>query len=405
MTDVRWIECPDCGLLQSLPPPRAGHVRHCRRCNASFGHGLNWGDAAPALALTALVLFLLSNFFPLMGIEFAGRAQEVHLVSGIGGLADYDLTPLALLVLVISILAPLGRVLALSFVLMQLRGGRPPSSYLPTLLRWAEILRPWAMLDVFLVGALVSLTKLHELVSIEIDVGFWTLGLLVLALAAFDMVTDRRALWDVVSPPPPLGETPTSPEWIGCRECGLVQREAPRCSRCLSALHRRKPDSLHRSAALVVTGLVLYLPANLYPVITFISFGRGTPATIMGGVLEMANGSDWPLALIVFAASVAVPLLKLLGLALLHYSVRRRSRRWLMDRTRLFRLIELVSRWSSVDIFVAALLTALVALGNLVSVEPGLGVLAFGAVVLTTMLATEFFDPRLIWDAAGANDV
>jgi paraquat-inducible protein A len=156
---------------------------------------------------------------------------------------------------------------------------------------------------------------------------------------------------------------------------------------------------------LVFTGLVLYIPANLYPVMTVVSFGRRGSATIMGGVIELLNGSDWPLALIVFVASVAVPLLKLVGLAWLLISTRIGILTRLENRTRLYRLIELVSRWSTVDIFVAALLTALVTLGNVATIEPGLGALAFGAVVFVTMLATDCFDPRLIWDVAGANNV
>ncbi len=410
MTPAVWIDCPDCGLLQPLPPPMDGHSRRCHRCRASFGHGLTWGDAAPALAVTAMILFLLANFFPLMGIELAGREQSVRLESGVGGLAAHDLAPLAIFVLILSILAPLGRIAALGVVLVNLRHanlrhGPPLPAYLAPLLSWAERLRPWAMLDVFLIGALVSLTKLHDLARITIGIGFWALGLLVLALAAFDMVTDRRALWDRIHPPTRMIAVPPGERWLGCRECGLVQPSSERCARCGVRLHRRKPDSLNRTAALVVTGFVLYLPANLYPVLTLISFGRGTPETILGGVIEMLNGADWPLALIVFTASILVPLLKLIGLGWLLLSIQLGLRRRLVDRTRLYRLIELISRWSSVDIFVAALLTALVALGNLVTIEPGLGVLAFGAVVLVTLLATECFDPRLIWDAAGANDV
>lgn len=405
MTPAIWIDCPDCGLLQSLPEPKPGHGRHCQRCGLSFGHGLSWQDAAPALALTVLIMFLLANFFPLMGIELAGREQSVRLGSGVSGLAAHDLAPLAIFVLILSILAPLGRVVALGLVLVNLRHDRPVPAYLAPLLSWAERLRPWAMLDVFLVGALVSLTKLHDLARIDIGIGFWALGLLVLALAVFDMVTDRRALWDRISPPARLAAIPKDEVWLGCRDCGMVQPIALRCVRCRVRLHRRKPDSLHRTAALVATGLVLYLPANLYPVLTLISFGQGTPATIIGGVIDMLNGEDWPLALIVFAASVAIPLLKLAGLGWLLLSIRLRLQQRLVDRTRLYRLIELVSRWSSVDIFVAALLTALVALGNLVTIEPGPGLLAFASVVLVTLLATEYFDPRLLWDAAGANDV
>jgi paraquat-inducible protein A len=401
---AHWVECPDCGLLQPLPSPIARHNRHCHRCGSSFGRGLMRSDAALALAITALVLFLLANFSPLMAIDVGGRGQSVRLGSGVAGLADHDLAPLAIFVLAISILAPLGRVVALGYVLFHLRGaGRP--HHLAPVLRFAERMRPWAMLDVFLIGALIALTKLHDLAAINIGVGLWALGLLVVALAAFDMTADRRVLWDHVSPPHMLSKQPSPGSWLGCRECGLVQPLASHCTRCRARLHQRKPQSVHRCAALVVTGLVLYLPANLYPVLTVISFGRGTTATIIGGVSELMTGSDWPLAVIVFGASVAVPLLKLIGLGSLLLSTRLRWRRRLADRTRLYRLIELVSRWSSVDIFVTALLTALVTLGNLATVEPGLGVLAFGAVVFVTMLATESFDPRLIWDAAGANHV
>ena len=401
---ARWIECPDCGQLQGLPAPLAGHRRRCRRCGCSFGQGIIRGDAALALAVTAIVLFLLANVFPLMAINIIGRGQSIELESGARGLADHQMVPLALFVLLISAIAPFGRIVALGYVLTHLRGtGR--TSHLVPMLRFAERMRPWAMLDVFLIGALIALTKLHDLAAIDIGVGFWSLGLLVIALASFDMVIDRRMLWDLVSPPCDEDRAPVRGQCIGCRECGLVQPMAVRCIRCREPMHRRKTNSRHRAAALVLTGLVLYVPANVYPVFTIISFGHGAPATILDGVMELMNGSDWPLAVIVFTASIAVPLLKLVGLGFLLLSIQLKSRSRLVDRTRLYRLIELVSRWSTVDVFVAALLTALVTLGNIATIEPGMGVLAFGAVVFVTMLATECFDPRLMWDVAGANDV
>ncbi len=397
-----WAECPGCGKLQVLPVPAAHHVRRCDRCGYSFGHGLLRTRVALALGLTALILFTLANLSPLMGIELAGRGQSVRLTSGIGGLTGYGMLPLSLFVLLISVVAPLGRVLGLCIVLLALRSGRLGPA-LARVMWLAERLRSWAMLDVLLVGTLVALTKLHDLARVQIGVGLWSLGLLVLTLAAFELAVDRRALWDQLQPPAPL-TTVSRTDCIGCGSCGLVQRPATRCARCHVRLHRRKPASMDRTAALVLTGLILYLPANLYPVLTVVSFGRGASATIFGGVVELLDGSDWPLAVIVFTASVAVPLLKLVGLAWLLLSTRLSRRRRLADRTRLYRLIELVSRWSAVDIFVAALLTALVTLGNLATTEPGLGVLAFGAVVFVTMVATECFDTRLMWDVAGAND-
>ena len=395
------VECHDCGLFQTLPAAVPDRTYRCMRCEASFGCGIRPGDAALALAMTSLVLFLLANTFPLLGINVAGRTQSVRLSSGVDGLAAHGLAPLGLFVLAISIIAPVGRVLGLGYVLVQLRRDRRPGHLAPVL-RVAEKLQPWAMLDVFLIGALISLTKLHALAEIQIGVGFWSLGLLVIALAAFEMTVDQRLLWAELRAPPAISATSG---FVACGECGLVQDAGARCIRCGDGLHRRKPESLSRATALVLTGLVLYIPANLYPVMTVVSFGRRGSATIMGGVLELLSGSDWPLALIVFIASVAVPLLKLVGLAWLLISTRIGLASRLKNRTRLYRLIELVSRWSTVDIFVAALLTALVTLGNVATIEPGLGALAFGAVVFVTMLATDCFDPRLMWDVAGANNV
>ena len=398
------IECPQCGLLQILPPPVSGHGRRCIRCGGSFGRWGVGGDTALALAVTALILFLLAYLSPMMAIDIDGRGQSVRLGSGITGLVDHGYAPLALFVLGISILAPIGRVITLAYVVLRARQQKFVS-HLSFVLRVAELLRPWSMLDVFLVGALVALTKLHDLAQTNVGAGLWALGFLVITLAAFEMAIDRQMLWDSLAWRRGDRQMPFPRPYSACGECRLVQPVQGRCLRCSARLHRRKPNSLQNATALVVAGFILYLPANLYPVLTVISFGHRTTATIMGGVMQLLDGSDWPLALIVFAASVAVPLLKLLGLSWLLLSARFGFHARLVGRTRLYRLIELVSRWSTVDIFVAALLTALVTLGNIATIEPGIGALAFGAVVIVTMLGAACFDPRLMWDAAGANHV
>jgi len=366
---------------------------------------------ALAFAITALFLYIIAQFYPIMSIEMNGLSNSAHIASGIVGLADHDFSFLAILVLGVAIAAPLWRILAVTYVLGCLYL-RYPSPYLTRIFRSSERLRAWAMLDVFLLGALVALTKLHNLAQIDIGIGFWGLALVVLALAALDVTFDRRAIWDMLSPPVLLeGMPPDRNGWISCHTCELLQKISKphtsyncSCTRCGAALHTRKPNSLSRTWALVIAGLILYIPANIYPVLTIISFGRGDPSTIMGGVIELFNGNDWPLALIVFTASIVFPLLKLLGLIYLMVSVQQRSRLCLADRTHLYRIIEFVGRWSIIDIFVAALLTALVTLGNIATVYPGNGAFAFGAVVVLTMLASESFDPRLIWDAAEENN-
>ena len=399
----RWIECPGCGLFVTLPRPVSRRVLRCERCRQSFGRGMTSYATPLALAVTAFTLFLLANLFPFLEIELGGRRQGIYLLSGVGGFLGHDLLPLALFVLCISAIAPFARVLALIIVLVGL-GRYGGSRSLARLLRFSESMRPWAMLDVFLIGTLVALTKLQDLATVDVGIGLWSLGCLVLVTAVLEASVDRGELWERFGPPVATSVEGSSGAVLSCTSCGLVQAAGDRCLRCGHGLDRRRPASLTRTEALVVTGLILYVPANLFPVITVISFGRRNSATILGGVAELLNGSDWPLAVIVFTASIAVPLLKLVGLGWLLLSTRLRLKRRLADRTRLYRLIELVSRWSAVDIFVSALLTALVTLGNLATIEPGLGVLAFGAVVFVTMLAVDSFDTRLMWDAAGVND-
>ena len=194
----------------------------------------------------------------------------------------------------------------------------------------------------------------------------------------------------------------------GCHTCGLVVRLGHqhhyRCPRCGSGLHFRKPQSMERSFALVVAAFIFYLPANLMPITHTAALGKVQSDTIMSGVLYFISHGDWPLALVIFTASVAVPVLKLLILSYLLWSVHRRSTRRQLDRTKLYRLTEAVGRWSMVDVFVVTVLVALVQLGFLANIEAGPGALYFSMVVIITMFAAMAFDPRLIWDPGEESD-
>ncbi|MGF1547856.1 MAG: paraquat-inducible protein A [Thiotrichales bacterium] len=190
---------------------------------------------------------------------------------------------------------------------------------------------------------------------------------------------------------------------IACRGCHkLLQRPRSglrlRCPRCGAPVHSRIPNSVARTWALLIAAMLLYIPANTLPVMSVVMLGRGEPDTILSGVQQLILAGLWPLALIVFVASIFVPVLKLAILSGLLWSVRRGSGWRQLDRTRLFRLTEFVGRWSMVDIFVIAILAALVQFGNLASIEAGPGSLSFAAVVVLTMFAANSFDPRLIWD-------
>lgn len=190
-----------------------------------------------------------------------------------------------------------------------------------------------------------------------------------------------------------------------CHSCGQLSRwrslgrgQELACPRCLRTVHLRKPNALSKTWALLIAAVILYIPANLMPVMSSVSYGRGSPDTIMSGVMSLFSSGQAVLAIIVFVASIMVPVLKILGLMILLVSVHRQSQGRPADRTRLYRLVELVGRWSMLDVFMISLMVSLMQFGALSTVEAGPGAVCFAAVVVLTMLAAQSFDPRLIWD-------
>lgn len=192
-------------------------------------------------------------------------------------------------------------------------------------------------------------------------------------------------------------------EGLAC--CHICNTLAPisrrRCPLCAAPLHLRKPDSLQRTMALIVTAALLYVPANLLPIMTTTQLGRATNSTILGGIVLLIEHGSYVIAAIIFIASVLVPLSKLFALSWLCWSAARRHPTSHEERTRLYRITELVGKWSMTDVFVVAILVALIQLGSLLQITTGAAAIAFGALVIVTMLAAESFDPRLIWDQLG----
>jgi paraquat-inducible protein A len=179
----------------------------------------------------------------------------------------------------------------------------------------------------------------------------------------------------------------------------LTGKATIHCPCCQSILHSRIPNSLSRTWALLLAALILYIPANTLPIMTVVFWGEGQPDTILSGVMHLFSEGMWPLALLIFIASVFIPILKLMTLFGLLVSVHLKARWRPKERTVIYRITEFIGRWSMVDIFVIALLVALVQFGNTASVAPNFGALSFAAVVILTMFAAHTFDSRLIWDA------
>ena len=261
---------------------------------------------------------------------------------------------------------------------------------------------------------IVGYVKLIELATLNLGPSLFAFGILIIVLAAGEAAIESREVWNALGPEHGGKRSDMSDEglakqdFLDCHTCGFILFGAKpdshaRCPRCAMPMHHRKPNSITRTWALLLTAAILYIPANVYPVMTVISFGKGQPDTILSGVKELLHAGMWPLALLVFFASITVPVLKLLGLIFLLISVQRRSTWRLSDRTKLFRVIEQVGRWSMIDVFMISILIALVKLGNIATIEPGVGATSFAAVVIITMIASHNFDPRLMWDPLEGN--
>ncbi len=408
----RVVACHDCGTLHRIGAVPPGHAARCGTCGGTLWRQHHDGIRhALMLTLAGAILFAISNSYPILTMRLEGRESQNTILSGVWALYQHDMVPLALLVLGVIFAVPLLNLIGNLYVLVPLSMGRRPWKA-AAVLQIVEGAHPWAMLEVYLLGVIVAYVKLADLAAIDPGIALFAFVALIVTLIAADSALDPCEAWERLAPQATtasLGARGRS--LVSCHGCGQIvaapAHSPPNptephgfCPRCGAALHVRKPNSLNRTWALILTAVILYVPANLLPVMTVVSFGKGEPDTILSGVQALAAVGMWPVAILVFFASITVPVLKLIGLSFLLISVQRRSAWRRRDRTVLYRIVENVGRWSMVDIFMISILTALVNLQAIATIDPGPGAIAFAAVVVITMIASYSFDPRLIWDAA-----
>jgi paraquat-inducible protein A len=409
-TGVTLRECPGCGLFQLVSSPAPGMMAQCERCGTTLyrarRHPL---EQTAALSLASIVLLIVMCLTTLMTVRTSGIVHQAGLFSGPEELVLRGMAALAIVVVFVTVVAPMVKLLGTLYVLLRIREAAPPP-HLRRVFALVVRLLPWSMLDVFVFGVFVAYVKLGDLVTIDLNDGVYALLVLTFVLVWTDGALDHEAIWDALDRADAQREARSAiatgrvPPWaVSCETCALVvvsRDHAGSCPRCGSALHHRKPDSIAWTWALVIAAAVLYLPANLYPVLTVMQLGAGQPSTILGGVRDLISSGMYPLAALVFFASIAVPMLKLVGLTTMLIATQTRRSGWLRDRTRLYHVVRWIGRWSMIDIFMESLLGALVQFGGVITIEPGIGAMAFCGVVVLTMFAAETFDPRIMWDAA-----
>lgn len=404
----RLRACPDCDRVVALPPLRPRERADCPRC----GRVLVRRHRLPvqrglAYAVTALLFLAMAMVMPFIGFDVRGIGNAITLTDTGSTLARYGEPLVAATVLLGIVILPL--VYLVGFIILHGRIARSPGRHQDEFLaRAVSHIGPWIMADVFLVALLVSLTKIAGMATLDIGPAFWAYCAFVLALVKTQLALDTDWLWFRLAGEPPappgirVGTNARDQNMTGCHVCGLINdvdaAGRGRCRRCGDRVHTRAPLSLQNTLALLVLAGLLYIPANSLPITHTTRFGAEQASTIIGGVVDFLQAGDLPIAVVIFVASVLIPIGKMLALAWLCWRARRPARGNPLVGARMYRLIDFIGRWSMVDVFVVAVLVALVRAESLMSVTPGPAALAFAGMVIVSMIAAMRFDARLLWE-------
>ena len=398
MSDRGAIGCPSCDAVQVLPVLAPGEAAHCRRCGSELERTRLVGTgAAAAMALATFVLLIPANLLPLYRVELLAGSRASHVTSGVHlfWAQHWPLPAIAMLVFVLIL--PLLRFSLLALTLGAVRFGFSAHRWGPSF-RVAQTLGVWAMPEVMLLGIYVAYGRLAALFDLKVGEGALFMAAATLGALLTRALIDERRVWRAIMPDAPLPDGPT----VICQACAMVRpiaEDGGDCPRCGARLELRTTNSLALTTALVGAGLIFYLPANLLPMALTLQFTTASSYTVFGGIVELAQAGLWPLAVLVFVASFAIPLLKLAGMVWLLWSVRSGSTRALRAKTRLHHAIHEVGRWSMVDVLAIGTFVPLMQFDQLANAQAMPGMAAFLCVVVATMFSTHTFDSRLLWDA------
>jgi paraquat-inducible protein A len=394
------LSCRDCGAVQSRPPVADYNLLLCAECDCQLerltGRSL---DAAFALSATTLVLLIPANLFPFLSTSVLGASRQSHLVSSVTAMWRQDWPLLAIAIGLFLIVLPIVRFALLTAVLFLVRHKSRPA-WLGRAFRWSNGLQAWAMADVFLLGLLVAYERLSATVQTTLGIGAYCFIGAAIATLFTRATLDTDAIWERIQP----SDDASGLEGVAaCSACEMVMRHAEpgcRCPRCDARINRRIPGALSGSIALTLAGVLLYIPANLYAIARIPIGLKPTSYTILGGVIELVDAHLTALAALVFTASFAIPFFKLIGLIWCIASVLRRSAFALSTKTKTYRVVEEIGRWSMVDPFVVACFVPVTQYNATFTSSAEPAATFFTVVVVLTMLAAHVFDPRLMWDAA-----
>jgi paraquat-inducible protein A len=367
MSKQHTMRCHECHYNVKLPSLTHKQAAMCPRCGLQLTvYHHNASQRIIALATTSLMFLLASLPFEFLSFSASGQYQSIDMLGSLWVLVEKNYALLALVQAVAVLILPAFVLLSLLYLLVPLSLGlRPKNSewVLKTLFK----LLPWTMAEIFLIGVLVSLIKIVSMADIGLGLSFYAYLLFTIFMTITLLYVDKYQL-QLLLDSKEEAHTPINPS-----------------------------HNIQTTWALLITSILLYIPANILPIMHTSVLGSGEPSTILGGVILLWKMGSYPIAMVIFIASVFVPVAKIVILCWLNYSVQAKQQHANSERIFWYRITEFVGRWSMIDVFVVAVLVSLIQLGNIMSILPGHAALAFCGVVICTMLAAMSFDSRLIW--------
>lgn len=368
MSNTHSILCHECHYKVTLPTLSHKQAAMCPRCGLQLTvYHNNASQRIIALATTSLIFLFASLPFEFLSFSVNGQTQSIDIMGSLWILVEKDYGLLALIQAVAMLILPAFVLISLLYLLVPLGLGLH-QKHEQWLLKALFKLLPWTMAEIFLIGVLVSLIKIMSMADIGIGLSFYAYLLFTLFMTITLLYVDKYQLQQLL---------------IGNIEDEYI------------AIDRNR--SIQTTWAWLFTSALLYIPANILPIMHTSVLGSDDPSTILGGVIILWKMGSYPIAVIIFIASVLIPVAKIIILCWLNYSVQTNQQYAFRERMFWYRFTEFVGRWSMIDVFVVAVLVSLIQLGNVMNILPGHAALAFCGVVISTMLAAMSFDSRLIW--------
>lgn len=426
--------CASCDMLLEDIETDYNTSTFCPRCGHRIYSQINYSlDKTLSLSLTGIILYFPAVLLPLVTMDTLGMEGSGTILDSIVVLYDSGFYLVAVMVFLTAIFFPLLKLISMFTVSLLLKF-RIKCRCLYLLLRTYMHIDEWGMPEVYMIGLLVTIIKMYPMSSIEYNTGFFCFAAFMLITLMLSVCIDPKYFWDLME----ITGVTAEKKSISLETCLLPDKETRisdidslyamkagiavchdchkilclgnrkgektlrhKCYRCGARVHYRKPRSIEHTWALVVTAIILFLPANMLPMMKVDYLGVPQYSTILDGIIYFFEDGAYGIGVVILTASILVPLFKIVGIMMILLSIHFKWKSWLKHKALMFRFIEFVGRWSMLDIFVVALLQAIVNFGFLTSIEAASAATYFTGVVVFTMFAAISFDPRLLWDAVG----